>query len=240
MAKRGLFGAGVRVAKAVLPAPAREFIYGVAFEIRARTANWEIEETPHVPPRAAARFMAEIATSRVYLEFGAGGSTIAAVQNCPFVITVESDPRFLSAVTTKAERNKIGEYHPLHADIGWTSEWGVPTFKTPTPPRVQRWKGYPQAPWPLLRERGLEPDMILIDGRFRVACALQSLLELPQGSDCRFFFDDVAAGDYYASPLQPFVQDFQMQDRLATFRKSNSFDENACRTVLEAHYADLR
>lgn len=225
--------------KTLVPSPVRDLSLGVWWEISKPTAL-EIEERPHMPPSAQEFFYDQVRNCSVYLEFGSGGSTFAAARHAQVVVTVESDKRFLDAVSEKVRNVSIGEFHPLHADLGWTRAWGYPTFKNPTKKRVARWTRYPERPWVMLEQRGLVPDIIVVDGRLRVACVLTCLLKLPASSDCLIIFDDVAAGSYYGDPIQPFVRDFQMHERTASFRKALTFDVDACQSLLEKFRRDLR
>jgi hypothetical protein len=59
-------------------------------------------------------------------------------------------------------------------DIGRTGEWGKPLDRA----NVDNWPNYFLTPWQRLLSRNELPDLIYIDGRFRVACALHSLLML--------------------------------------------------------------
>ena len=64
---------------------------------------------------------------------------------------------------------------------------GLSAFSpTLTPRRIAKWKSYPLAPWPM---RSL-PDLVLIDGRFRVACALVAIKNLYDKIDFEILFDD--------------------------------------------------
>jgi hypothetical protein len=82
------------------------------------------------------------------------------------------------------------------------------------------------------------PDLILIDGRMRVSCALESLLNLPEGSDCVLYLDDYESRPHYKA-IEPFLRDAERIGRSLRFRKG-SFDEIAGRKVLDMHYSDWR
>ena len=109
------------------------------------------------------------------LEFGAGGSTVffanRGVQN---IVTVESDAEWIKKLLLGSallrQRTKSGRWQALHAHIGVTGEWGIPLDKRPS----VAWLNYHQAVWSAVDPSLL--DFVLIDGRFRVACALQVLM----------------------------------------------------------------
>ena len=150
-----------------------------------RMAKYEVGDTPHMA-KCSIDTMGEIlARGGVYLEYGAGGSTIFALKSqVAEVVSVKSDKRFLATVMRKAaECSK--KFTPLYVDIGPTKEWGMPTNLSFN----ESWKRYPQVPWRYFQSNGILPDVILVDGRFRVACVLESLINLGD-HECVFLIDD--------------------------------------------------
>src|SRR5262249_174505 len=130
-------------------------------------------------------FSTIIARTSVYLEYGSGGSTLLASQNANLTVSVDSDKWFLDAVTKRLDRlSTTSIYQPFYVNIGFTKLWGNPVFTEPTERRLKRWRRYASAPWEFFQRQGIEPDTILIDGRFRVACSLQSFLSLEEASTC--------------------------------------------------------
>ena len=97
----------------------------------------------------------------------------------------------------------------------------------------------PCAPWEFLAQHAIEPDTILIDGRFRVACALMSLLRLPSASRCLMLIDDYGDRPHYAGVLE-FADLVSMHGRMAVFRKKAEFDGERCRHVLQTSQRDWR
>jgi hypothetical protein len=117
--------------------------------------------------------------------------------------------------------------------IGLTRDWGFPVFDRPTAHRIERWKRLPLAPWPHLAEL---PDVILIDGRMRVACCPESLLRV--GRETTILVDDYAGRSY--SAIERFAELINLHGRMAEFRKRSDFDELSCRVELQKAYSDLR
>jgi hypothetical protein len=107
------------------------------------------------------------------LEYGSGGSTRFISQRCKFLVTVESDRKFLKAV--EKGNDELTNISYIYANIGPTKTYGQP-IKLLSCIYKKRWKSYAQSPWNL-NEGINEYDTIFIDGRFRVACALTSVLE---------------------------------------------------------------
>ena len=105
-----------------------------------------------------------------YLEFGSGGSTIAALSSASIesVHSVESDPAWIErmqSVLSIQEAHKSGRLHMHHADIGPVKRWGHPSDSGST-------KKWPNYSWRIWQNLPRNFDCILIDGRFRVACGL--------------------------------------------------------------------
>lgn len=111
------------------------------------------------------------------LEFGMGGSTRFFFENgIARLYSVESDPAWVAAMERDLFLAFFIRKQRLflqHADIGPVRQHGVPNSR-PHP----AWLGYHQQIWTFLADGEL--DLILIDGRFRLACACQALLRCSQ------------------------------------------------------------
>jgi hypothetical protein len=208
----------------------------------ANSRGWfgepRIGDQPHLAPAALAKWREFISDSQVYLEYGSGGSTIEAVQHVDTVVSVETDRRFLDAVVEKAR--SVGAFHPTHVDIGWTAKWGSPLVTWRSAARTKRWREYPRAPWAMLDHLGVQPDFIFVDGRFRVACVLESFLRLPVRSDCNFMMDDFKGRGGMYGPVLDFAEAVDVHDQAISFRKSREFDQEECRVALKRHFSDHR
>jgi hypothetical protein len=175
----------------------------------------------------------------MYLEYGCGGSTVTAARNKKNFITVDSDRFYLASVQKKIER-QFGCVSGLfvYADIGPTGEWSYPSFTRLTPRRLNKWKCYPEAPWPIIEKKMQFPDLVLIDGRFRVACALVSLKHLHKESDFILLIDDYAERPHYRV-VEEFAHLDLMQGRMAVF-KSKQIDPVKINAAIEAANSDCR
>lgn len=131
--------------------------------------------------------------STCYLEYGAGKTTmLAAKLGVPDVISVESDASFLEEVVRSARAIAGGtNLHPVHADVGPTGAWGAPTDAG----AFASWPGYAQAGHARAAELDLRPDFVLIDGRFRVACLLATMLATEPGT--AVLMDDYTGRSHY-------------------------------------------
>src|SRR6202011_2502413 len=110
----------------------------------------------------------------------------------------------------------------IFANIGLTEEWGCPMFKRPTKRRIAKWGRYVTAPWEQLQNRGIEPDTILVDGRFRVACVLQSILNLGSASNCFILLDDYSDRSEYRA-VEEFTDIHAVYGRMAVIVKKQKF-----------------
>lgn len=175
-----------------------------------------------------------------YLEYGAGASTIYAVRHERRVVAVESDSRFLAAVEDRcrhavASDCRDSEPTLLHADIGPTGPWGKPVF--PRVSRPRRWRHYPEAPWEALGS-DYRADLVLIDGRFRVACALAVMMHQAD-SDWTILVDDYPDRPQYAA-IAEYARLTELRGRMAVFRPAESADRAGIERAFERFVADWR
>lgn len=204
-----------------------------------RVKGFDVPDRPDFDPETIPLFLERIASARRYLEFGSGASTgLAARQGVPFT-TVETDPSYLAAVRRKLAA--AGTLDPskqrfLRGNIGLTEHWGAPLFRTPTPARVARWRGYVDAPWD-----GAEPapDFILVDGRFRVACALNAIRRLGGARDWELWLDDYEGRTHYE-----IVTNFAVLERMsgvtAIFKPREGVDQEALEAAIDEAVRDFR
>jgi hypothetical protein len=120
---------------------------------------------------------------RNYMEFGIGGSTLAAIRaGAEMVVSVESDPAWVETVCRHAEVAPLvarGAARIIHADIGPVGDWGYPKDAS----RLRHWHDYIAKPWLEWERRQVLPDVIYVDGRFRVACCYSIALAFAGRTD---------------------------------------------------------
>lgn len=137
-------------------------------------------------------FIEAVAACTVYAEYGCGASTIWCANNSAVpIIAVDTSAEWIDHVRVGAER-KAG-LNIVHVDLGQLGDWGRPVSYS----RRADFAEYIKAPWTF----DLKPDLILVDGRFRVACFLQSLLNAAEGSVILF-------DDYTERPNYHVVEEF--------------------------------
>ena len=143
----------------------RSFQEKLSFFYTQRVRGFDTPTRPYLDDETAAWLECQLRKTSLYLEFGSGGSTVLANSLGVASISVESDRFYAKAV-------RSGLQHPETAriqvpEMGITAEWGMPLF-------FRRKKGgrYVAAGFELLGDRF--PDFISVDGRYRVACVLES------------------------------------------------------------------
>lgn len=130
------------------------------------------EMKPFMPPTERDFVKDAYEDARVILEYGSGGSTLmAARMPDKVIISVESDPDWAEKV--RAQIEAAGCPSPAivhHVDIGPTGPWGLPKSGA----AWRNFQRYSMSVWdePFFQQ----PDVILIDGRFRAACLMAAVL----------------------------------------------------------------
>ena len=124
--------------------------------------------------------------------------------------------------------------HYVHADIGVTGTWGYPIkFKNVGDDQLARFAAYSDMP-PTLR-----PDLILIDGRFRVACALKCIKALGDDTGWVIVVDDYVDRTGY-HVIEEFAQLQKMVGRMAVFGAKSDLDLVALDEKISSHLYDCR
>jgi hypothetical protein len=175
-----------------MPKLAERVIEHAKFLYVQRVSGFRVETSPFLgSDEATAWFSDQMRKCRAYMEFGAGGSTYLAAAEHKLFVTVDSDPYFLRAV--KSAIIESSNYRPdrqffIHRDIGPITKWGTPIRgSSPCPTRANLFRRYSDAP--LSSFGGNLPDLVLIDGRFRVASALKAIKALAGAT--------IVVDDYY-------------------------------------------
>jgi hypothetical protein len=184
----------------------------LAFEFRKRFIGFDVPSQPHFDDRSLKFFRDKLQESKFYLEFGSGGSTVLAAHLGKRGFSVDSDRFFLRDVRKKIK----GTTHQLdmvYADIGSTGAWGKPKNKKPTTKRLAAWRNYAEVPFKAIGSEFY--DLILVDGRFRVACALKTLYEgAVRKATFTLLFDDYKSRKHYHA-IEKFASVTKLVGRMA-------------------------
>ncbi len=120
---------------------------------------------PSLPSNVCKYFEEKLKTAKSYLEFGSGGSTLLASKYITGIIhSIESDVEWYNRLKGEFEGNSNIKLHlvDLHCK---PMTWGHPSVDCPE----SRKREYSQ----IVKSLDLsDVNLVLIDGRFRVACAL--------------------------------------------------------------------
>jgi hypothetical protein len=127
------------------------------------------------------------ATAGVYFEYGCGKSTLWTSHNSTAqIFAVDTSQQW--ALDTQSKQNPNNQLHIQWIDCGIVRDWGKPiNFAS-----RKNFRDYILGPFGMTSE---SPDLILVDGRFRVACFLTSLSRSKPGTS--ILFDDYADRPHY-------------------------------------------
>ncbi len=121
---------------------------------------------PSLPPNVLEYFEGKLKECNNYLEFGTGGSTVLAskyVKNS--IISIESDKEWYNNVLSEIGNNDKIKIHLVDLYC-LPRTWGHPSSKCP----INNKKEYSN----IIKKLNINNvDLVLIDGRFRAACALK-------------------------------------------------------------------
>jgi hypothetical protein len=178
-------------------------------------------------PREIDLLSALLINANTVLEFGTGGSTTLALKlGVSRITSVESDARWIERIhaddaALRARRD--GRLELLHADIGPIGALGGPAETAFHP----QWASYARAPWLRVDADGL--DLVLIDGRFRVGCILETALRVNRRTA-------IAVHDFWDRPdyrvVMPFLDAIDRCESLGVFRVKAAADTGAMQALL--------
>jgi hypothetical protein len=157
--------------------------------------------------------ISKLKKSKNYLEYGSGFSTIQA---CKYVkkkiLSVETNKEYIDYIDKKIKSENLDSTKItfLYSDIGVTREWGYPANSE----EIKQWPNYAINEFQDRDLRLPNPDLCLIDGRFRVATFAWLYLTSP---GLQIIFDD-----YFDRPqyhiVESFIKPKERAGRIALFR----------------------
>ena len=175
-------------------------------------------------------FVSFLSKSSRYVEFGSGGSTVLASTTVKeAIISVESSMAWIQKVTEACQANAVRP-QMVYADIGPTGVVGYPIDQRTR----HRWPGYHSSLWSIPGSR--EGDLYLVDGRFRVACFAQVILNCPQ--DVIIGVHDFASRAHYHSVKMLAREIATMED--ISFFQPNPGAGVVAKRLLDFHKFDPR
>jgi len=123
------------------------------------------------PPEESVLIREAYAKADVILEYGSGGSTVlAAEMGGKTIFSIENDKFWARTMRRYFIQNPPkSRVEMIWVDTGKTKKWGWPA----DPEKWTNYAKYPLQIWD--RKDFVQPDIVLVDGRFRVGCALATL-----------------------------------------------------------------
>ena len=177
------------------------------FKAAAKTAVRKLDQLSPYPllypfimsNKEKAIFDEAIKESRHYLEFGLGGSTLRAIQKSKATIyTVESSSEWINymrkyIIVRYFEKTRL---HIFPVNIGPVRAWGYPesnNFKN-------YFEAYSSNIFQSIDTKLI--DLALVDGRFRVACALKIIIACHENSKIKILIHDFWNRPHYHAVLK--------------------------------------
>ena len=171
--------------------------------------------------------------ARAVIEYGSGGSTVYFLREKKRIHSVDSNPEFHRMMLgIPFVSSRIGNGLTLDfVDVGPTDMFGTPLSNE----RSSEWTRYVSQPWTRVQP-GERVDLVLVDGRFRVACCLYSvrkILELGWSSTVILIHDFSKRKEYHV--ILPFLQELDSAMTLSAFRVRESPDLAELDRLLEEY-----
>lgn len=166
-------------------------------------------------------FLSRLAGSaNVYGEYGVGLSSVWVSRNTTAdILAVDTSREWIARVS---ECLPEGRATLRHVSVGDLVSWGRPRDYR----HRSAFEDYVSSIWTHDRK----PDLVLVDGRFRVACFLKSLLEADEGA--RIVFDDYTDRPQY-HVVEEFAEPEEVGPRQGLFVVNGSRDVGRIRRELD-------
>lgn len=164
-----------------------------------------------------------LSKSTYYFEFGSGGSTVLAhkYKNIKKITSIESDKEY-----SKYIQNIASNANVIHVNIGDTGDWGKPKNED----KYNDWPNYHKT-W---INKNYEPDLVFIDGRFRIACALTVAL-----NNNKFIDPIIIIHDFNDRPSYHCILDYfdiiESVDTLVVLKIKSNINKDKCNKLLVEH-----
>lgn len=126
-------------------------------------------------PKEVELFKFYVSNAISYFEYGCGGSTVLVNShpNIKHMVSVDSCSEWIEK--TKQQISDAGKVNFYHVDInGNCASWGAPIDNS----KKSDWIKYPSS----ILEQKKDFDLILVDGRFRVACCAAAAIKMSKDS----------------------------------------------------------
>lgn len=162
------------------------------------------------------------------LEYGCGASTqlFSSLSNVIHIYSVESDSTWIDTL----EKNNIEKVTFHYIDIGASpGSWGYPQGEG----LKKNWANYSE----VIYDLPSPPDLVLVDGRFRVACALKAYRVLSPTTP--LLVHDYIGRSHYTS-IEKFYNKDEVTGTLTRFSKKSDIDFDELDKAIEKYNNDPR
>lgn len=197
--------------------------------IPTENSNISIPDIPAMSQDEIKLFSTYLKKSKSYFEYGTGGSSKLAASLGLTINGIESDQKWLNQLMLE-----IGKHNFQHVDIGPTKEWGYPVDLR----AKERFHLYSSA----IHNSGESYDLILVDGRFRVACALHAakhIIKHQTQESSLIFIHDFWGREYY-QPILEFLEEVKSVDSAAVFQVKKLVDQDKLNKSIKQFEEDVR
>lgn len=166
------------------------------------------------------RLLFYLSNCRNYFEYGCGNSTIMAskIETIQTIAAVDSCLYWIDKASKQIDNKVIFNYIDINAD---ETKLGLPKDKS----KIKNWPTYSN----IINNYNIDFDLILVDGRFRVACCLASFLKMK--NDSHLLLHDYNRMEYHV--LENYFQIVEQVDTLVVFKKIESIDEQIIKEKYE-------
>ena len=165
-----------------------------------------------------------IKLAEIYFEYGCGKSTEFVFKySGSSIYAVDTSNDWVSKIKSLEGIESSDRLNLYWVDVGCVANWGTPTsFKM-----RHNFKKYAELLW--LNNK--TPDLVLIDGRFRVSCFLNSVKFAPVGT--KILFDDYTDRPFY-HVVEEFCQKLDTCGRQALFEVNAKAKEQISDDVIHS------
>lgn len=208
-------------------------ILGIKFKIKKNIKKDKLSTNPKLYPIALTDnekqfFLSQLSNVKHYLEFGSGGSTFLSLleSNVKTITSIESDNNWLDLlkewhIISNNLENKI---FFKYINIGEVGAWGKPINES-------KKENYPNYSKQIFEEQK-DFDVVFVDGRFRVACALQTILNCKK--DVKILMHDYPIRPYYHCILE-FLDIVDVIDKMCLFKIKDNVNMDAVQEMWEKY-----
>ena len=182
-------------------------------------------------------FINTVKNSKNYIEFGAGGSTfmVLNITNAN-IISIEGDPNWIEYMrnnNTIFEAEQTSRLKFYYIDIGKVGYWSRPIDNS----AEELYPNYSKYVFTKLNKDEINDiDTILIDGRFRVACALNSIFYC---RNAKIIIHDFFNREYY-NILLNYLDIIEKVDTLGGFKIKKDINFYEVEKLINEYAYDIR